>query len=87
MPEVYLMSDHVEDARAVIEAISNQPVVFVGLSRAAALGVNVAAHYPHLIQQLILLGGRPTSQHAPFPHQRGFRMETTARTSHPCWGV
>jgi class 3 adenylate cyclase/pimeloyl-ACP methyl ester carboxylesterase len=56
---IYLLRDHVEDARAVIEATGGRPVVFFGLSRAGALAVNFAAAYPHLVEKLVLVGSHP----------------------------
>jgi len=62
LPALYTLRDHVEDARAVIEGAGNRPVVFVGMSRAAALGVVLATTYPHLVERLVLVGTPP----APF---------------------
>lgn len=60
LPAVYTLRDHLEDARAVIEAASDQPVVFVGMSRAAALGVVLATTYPHLVEKLVVVGTPPS---------------------------
>ncbi|ETX02705.1 alpha/beta fold hydrolase [Candidatus Entotheonella palauensis] len=60
--ETYFLRDHVEDARAVVEATGNRPVVFVGISAAGALAVHFAAAYPHLVDKLVLVGSRPTLQ-------------------------
>jgi len=62
IPAFYLLRDHTEDARAVIEAAGNRPVVFLGMSRAGALAVNFAAAYPRLVEKLVLIGT------APAPH-------------------
>ena len=59
MPEGYLLRDHVEDARAVIEATANRPVVLVGISRAGCLVINFAVTHPHLVDRLITLGTYP----------------------------
>jgi pimeloyl-ACP methyl ester carboxylesterase len=56
LPGVYLVRDHMEDARAVIEATGNRPVVFVGISRTGAIAVNFAATYPQLVEKLVLIG-------------------------------
>lgn len=55
----HLLRDHVEDARAVIEATGGRPVAFVGMSRAGALAANFAATYPHLVEKLVLVGTHP----------------------------
>ncbi|MFQ5946585.1 MAG: alpha/beta fold hydrolase, partial [Anaerolineae bacterium] len=60
LPGSYLLRDHAEDGRAVIEATGNRPVVFIGISRAGQLAVNFAATYPHLLEKLVLIGTRPT---------------------------
>ena len=65
LPDVYRLRDHVEDARAVIEGIGNRPVVFVGMSRAAALGVVLATSYPHLVEKLVLIGTPPAAVAIP----------------------
>jgi class 3 adenylate cyclase/pimeloyl-ACP methyl ester carboxylesterase len=64
----YFLRDHMEDARAVVEAAGKRPVVFVGISRAGALAVNFAAAYPHLVEKLVLVGtspGRPGATDHP----------------------
>ena len=60
IPAVYRLADHAEDVRAVIEGAGHGPVVFVGMSRAAALGVVIATTYPHLVEKLILIGTPPS---------------------------
>jgi pimeloyl-ACP methyl ester carboxylesterase len=61
LPGVYLVRDHMEDARAVIEATGNRPVVFIGISRTGAIAVNFAATYPRLVEKLVLIG----THHSP----------------------
>lgn len=60
LPPIYTLCDHVEDARAVIEGASTRPVVFVGMSRAAALGIILATTYPHLVEKLVVVGTPPS---------------------------
>ncbi len=72
---IYLLRDHVEDARAVIEATGGRPVVFVGISRAGALAVNFAVAYPHLVEKLVLVGcppARPGAADYPVPVEPEF---------------
>jgi pimeloyl-ACP methyl ester carboxylesterase len=65
LPPVYTLRDHVEDTRAVIEGAGDRPVVFVGMSRAAALGVVLATTYPHLVEKLVLIGTPPAPSATP----------------------
>ncbi len=48
------LSDHADDAIAVIEHIARGPVVFVGLSIGGLIGQMVASHRPDLIRALVL---------------------------------
>jgi pimeloyl-ACP methyl ester carboxylesterase len=56
----YFLRDHVEDARAVVEATGKRPVVFVGISQAGKLAVHFATTYPHLVAKLVLVGTSPS---------------------------
>jgi class 3 adenylate cyclase/pimeloyl-ACP methyl ester carboxylesterase len=56
----YTFQQHVEDARAVIEALSSGTVVGIGFSRMSCLLVTLAATYPRLVQKLILVAGNAT---------------------------
>jgi class 3 adenylate cyclase/pimeloyl-ACP methyl ester carboxylesterase len=58
-PEVYYTRDHVEDARAVVEAIGNPRVVLVGVSRGGTIATHFAVTYPDVTEKLILVGTRP----------------------------
>jgi pimeloyl-ACP methyl ester carboxylesterase len=65
--------EHVEDARAVIEAIGNRPVVYVGYSQAGNIAVNLTAKYPQLVERLVLIATRfapPTAPDRPVPYDR-----------------
>jgi 3-oxoadipate enol-lactonase len=44
-----------EDAKALIEALTDKPVHFVGLSMGGFVGMRLAARYPQLIKSLILM--------------------------------
>jgi pimeloyl-ACP methyl ester carboxylesterase len=59
IPDGYRLRDHVEDAKAVIEATADRPVVLVGISRAGCLVINFAVSHPHLVDRLITLGTFP----------------------------
>jgi class 3 adenylate cyclase/pimeloyl-ACP methyl ester carboxylesterase len=68
IPEDYRIRDHVEDIRTVAEAVGDTPLVFVGISAAGLIGVNLAAAYPHLVKKLITVGSPPAPMAAPdFP--------------------
>ena len=56
----YAFQQHVEDARAVIEALSTGPVVGIGFSRWSCLLVTLAATYTWLVQKLVLVAGNAT---------------------------
>jgi 3-oxoadipate enol-lactonase len=49
------IDDLVEDTVAFIQAISTQPIHFVGLSMGGMVGMPLAARYPKLIRTLVLL--------------------------------
>ena len=67
----YLLRDHVEDLRAVVEAAVGGPAVLVGLSTGAAVATTFAARYPHLADKLVLCGGSPAPSNAPnLPYSR-----------------
>ena len=51
----YLLSQHMEDVRAVIEATGAAPVNLVGISRSGTLAILLAATYPSLINKLALV--------------------------------
>jgi class 3 adenylate cyclase/pimeloyl-ACP methyl ester carboxylesterase len=55
----YSLLDHAEDVRAVVEATTTRPVVFIGISKSGTLGVHFATAYPHLIEKLITVGTAP----------------------------
>lgn len=44
-----------EDAAALIQKLSEGPVIFAGLSMGGFVGIRLAARHPHLIKNLILL--------------------------------
>jgi pimeloyl-ACP methyl ester carboxylesterase len=70
LPGPYSLLDHAEDVRAVIEATTTPPVVFIGISKTGSLGVHFAAAYPHLVEKLITVGAAPVLPWAPdFPGQ------------------
>ena len=67
----YLLRDHVEDLRTVVEAAVGGPAVLVGLSAGAAVATTFAARYPHLADKLVLCGGSPAPSTAPnLPYSR-----------------
>lgn len=49
-----VIDDHADDAIAVIEATSDRPVVFVGLSIGGLIGQLVASRRPDLVRALVL---------------------------------
>ena len=59
LPGPYYTRDFAADLCAVVEAIGNRPVVIVGNSRGAAVGVHFATSYPHLVEKLVLAGLSP----------------------------
>jgi class 3 adenylate cyclase/pimeloyl-ACP methyl ester carboxylesterase len=66
----YSLWDHAEDVRAVVEATTTRPVVFIGISKTGNLGVHFATAYPHLVEKLITVGTAPASPWAlDFPGQ------------------
>jgi len=71
LPGPYHVAEFGEDLRAVVEALSDRPVVVVGNSRGSTVGVHFAAKYPRLVEKLVLAGlnvaggwGRPDAPHA-----------------------
>lgn len=81
MPDPYFFSDHVEDAKAVIDAVGGRPVVFFGISQAGILAVNFTAQYPGLVEKLILIGTPPAPPLAPdypVPVEREWRERLLA---------
>jgi class 3 adenylate cyclase/pimeloyl-ACP methyl ester carboxylesterase len=68
LPGPYSLRDHAEDVRAVVEATTTRPVVFIGISKTGSLGVHFATAYPHLVEKLITVGAAPVLPWAPdFP--------------------
>jgi class 3 adenylate cyclase/pimeloyl-ACP methyl ester carboxylesterase len=57
IPRGYQLREHAEDAHAVIDSVGNRPVVLIGISMAARLVIWVAATHPHLVRQLVIVGG------------------------------
>jgi class 3 adenylate cyclase/pimeloyl-ACP methyl ester carboxylesterase len=51
----YLISQHMEDVRAVIEAVGAGPVTAVGISRAGNLMTLLAVTYPDLLERMVLV--------------------------------
>jgi pimeloyl-ACP methyl ester carboxylesterase len=51
----YSIRQHMEDARAVIEAAGG-PVIGIGLSRGGNLLIHMAVSYPHLLEKLVTVG-------------------------------
>jgi len=64
LPPGYPHRAHVEDARAVIRALGDAPVVLVGISRGGSLAVQLAARYPDFVEALVLIGATPMAQSA-----------------------
>jgi pimeloyl-ACP methyl ester carboxylesterase len=56
LPGRYGLMDHMEDARAVIEALDAGPVFGIGLSRGGNLLVRLAVDHPRLLKGLITIG-------------------------------
>ncbi len=52
----YTLKDHMEDVRAVIEALAAAPVVGVGISRGGRIVVRLVDTYPSLIHKIVLIG-------------------------------
>jgi class 3 adenylate cyclase/pimeloyl-ACP methyl ester carboxylesterase len=70
LPGTYLIRDHVEDLRAVIDATVGGPVVLAGNSAGARVATVFTATYPHLVEKLILIGSQPAPWTAPdLPYQ------------------
>jgi len=53
-PPPYAMTDLVDDAEALIEALGKTPAVFVGLSIGGMIGQGLAARRPDLLRALVL---------------------------------
>ena len=51
----YSIRQHMEDARAVIEA-AGSPVIGIGLSRGGNLLIHMAVSYPHMLEKLVTVG-------------------------------
>jgi 3-oxoadipate enol-lactonase len=66
------IDDLVEDTVAFIEAISTQPVHFVGLSMGGMVGMPLAARYPRLIRSLVLLD--TSAQAEPWDKKIKYRL-------------
>jgi pimeloyl-ACP methyl ester carboxylesterase len=60
LPERYTLRDHAADVRAVIEASAAGHVVGLGVSRGGTLMVTLAAAYPGLVHQLVLISSHAT---------------------------
>jgi class 3 adenylate cyclase/pimeloyl-ACP methyl ester carboxylesterase len=65
----YSIRQHMEDARAVLEAVGGGPVVGIGISRGGNLLLHLAVAYPHLVSKLVTVGTslswtRPHARHA-----------------------
>jgi class 3 adenylate cyclase/pimeloyl-ACP methyl ester carboxylesterase len=76
----YRTSDHVEDVRAIIQAIG-KPVIGVGISRGSNLLARLAAQDPALIEKLILVGCPfcdLMAEDNPFPPSEIYRAQRTA---------
>jgi pimeloyl-ACP methyl ester carboxylesterase len=56
------LNGQVEELRVVLEEYSHPPVALIGFSWGAWLGFICAAHYPHLVKKLILVGSGPFEQ-------------------------
>ena len=67
IPEAYSLREHVEDARTVIEAICDRPVVLVGISRAGSHVLRFAALYPHLVERIVVFGAASRPPAVPRP--------------------
>jgi class 3 adenylate cyclase/pimeloyl-ACP methyl ester carboxylesterase len=67
LPGSYGLLDHVEDVRAVIEALGSGPVFGIGLSRGGNLLVRLAVAYPQLLKGLVTIGtpNQPVPPHDP----------------------
>lgn len=52
----WTLDDLAEDLAALINQLSREQVVFVGLSQGGMIGIRLAARYPQLISKLILIG-------------------------------
>ena len=84
LPGPYLLRDHVEDVRAVIEGSVAGPVVLAGLSSGATVAAMFAARYPHLVEKLVLCGSTPapsTAPDLPYPLDAAFLAYWTRRRS------
>lgn len=57
----------VEDTAALIQAVSQQPVHYVGLSMGGMVGMPLAARHPKLVRSLVLLD--TSAQAEPWPHK------------------
>ena len=84
LPEGYPFRSHIEDARAVIEALDSGSVVLLGLSSSAGIVARLAWKYPNLVSKLVLVGlgvglPRPVSPASPEDTLRTLYMEAIGR--------
>ncbi len=87
LPGPYYTTDYMEDLRAVVAAVGDRPVVVVGNSRGATLGVHFATTYPQLVDKLVLTGlstaGRST--HYADPQIAAFYARLRAAVAAEDW--
>jgi class 3 adenylate cyclase/pimeloyl-ACP methyl ester carboxylesterase len=62
----YPISEHVQDVRAVIAALGDEPVIGIGMSRGANMVLKLAHHEPHLFDKIVLIGGAPSAPKPPY---------------------
>ena len=62
----YPISEHVQDLRAVIAALGDEPVIGIGMSRGANMVLKLVHREPHLFDKLVLIGGTPSAPEPPY---------------------
>jgi pimeloyl-ACP methyl ester carboxylesterase len=56
LPSGYTLRDHVEDVRAVIEALGAGPVIGIGVSRGGNLLIKLSVAHPGLLRAIVTIG-------------------------------
>ena len=86
LPGAYGLLDHMEDVRAVIEALDAGPVFGIGLSRGGNLLVRLAITYPRLLKGLVTIG-TPGIPAPTRPRSEQCRIDIAANLQYRCASV
>ena len=81
-PDPYLtssMSEHADDAAALLSALSATPAIVIGRSYGGEVAVHLALHYPEHVRALVLLEGALSSS-VPAARQWTDKMTERLRT-------